>query len=234
MRIARIKRKLGVCWQILLGNVQPSFAQFGEDRILQYLFSNKELSKLTYLDIGTNEPIRGSNTYFLYQNGASGLCIEPNPTLWMKVRKVRPKDTCLNVGIGVDNQSEADFYVFPPRFSGYNTFSRVDAEQRATEGVHVAKVIKIQLRNVNDIIADFFSTAPDLLSIDVEGFDFEILKSLDFVRFGPKVLIAETLRYGDTAKASKEHEMIDFVLSKGYMIYADTHVNTIFLKVDQE
>ena len=92
------------------------------------------------------------------------------------------------------------------------------------------KVLKIPLKNINDIIHSNFKNPPDLISIDVEGLDFEILKSLDFSKNAPKVLVIETLRFGETSRAMKHEEMIDFVCKNGYFVYADTHVNTIFCK----
>ncbi len=45
-----------------------------------------------------------------------------------------------------------------------------------------------------------------------------------------KVLVVETLHYDENNKPEKLEHLIDFVCSKGYSIYADTYVNTIFLK----
>ena len=40
----------------------------------------------------------------------------------------------------------------------------------------------------------------------------------------------ETLKYDENQNEYKNNEIIDFMRSKGYQEYADTHVNTIFLK----
>ena len=50
------------------------YSQFGEDTILQkYLQEDKGF----YLDIGSGDPVRGSNTFFLYKKGWSGILIDP-------------------------------------------------------------------------------------------------------------------------------------------------------------
>ena len=86
----------------------------------------------------------------------------------------------------------------------------------------------MRLININTIFRDYCSTIPDLLSIDVEGLDFEILKSIDYEKYQPKVICAETLLYDDKQKGYKNPEISQFLQSKNYSIYADTRVNTIF------
>jgi hypothetical protein len=60
--------------------------------------------------------------------------------------------------------------------------------------------------------------------------DLEILKSLDFQRFQPDVICVETISFSITNTEEKLNDTIDFMHTKGYFTYADTHVNTIFCK----
>ncbi len=229
-RWQRIGYKLRSCWHIMLSEGWPSFAQIGEDRILYFLFSRRGIERPSYIDIGANEPVKGSNTYLFYLRGAKGVCIEPDPALYQKLKQTRPRDICLNVGIGLTEAEAADFYCYPPRLSGYNTFSGEEAEYRATQGQNYKAILQIPLKNINRIIAENLGAAPQLMSIDVEGLDLQILQSLDFKQYAPMVLVVETIRFGDTEAASKQADIIDFVLAQGYSVYADTFVNTIFLK----
>jgi hypothetical protein len=82
----------------------------------------------------------------------------------------------------------------------------------------------------NEILENHFEKSPDILSIDVEGLDLEILKTIDFTRFKPLTIIVETLLYDEMQRESRNEKIIDFLTSLGYTIYADTHVNTIFLR----
>jgi FkbM family methyltransferase len=225
-----LKSKINACWHILRGYGKPSFSQVGEDRIIHYYFASRGITKPTYLDIGTNDPVMGSNTFFFYSRGARGVCIEPEPALFKKVKTTRPGDICLNVGIGLKEATAATFYIYPERLSGWNTFSEEEVAIRRQNGYEFEKTLQIPLKNVNDIIAEHIGNAPDLLSIDVEGLDFDILKSLDFSKYAPRVAVVETIRFGDTLQSTKQQDIIEFMLHKGYSIYADTYVNTIFVK----
>lgn len=83
--------------------------------------------------------------------------------------------------------------------------------------------------DINKIIADNFEMAPNFLSLDVEGLDFEIIKSLDFTKYKPEVLCLETLEVAENRVEIKNLKMINYIKSKGYMVYADTYINSIFV-----
>jgi FkbM family methyltransferase len=208
-----------------------SFSQAGEDRILNYFFHSVGVLNPTYLDIGANDPVHCNNTYFFYKNGCNGVLVEADPALFEKLAKARKKDKCLNVGITFDERKEADFYIFSSR--ALNTLSKEEAEFREKNGSYrIERVIKIPLKTINEIIEENFKKTPDLISIDVEGIDLEILKSLDFNEHRPLAICVETITFSENRTEEKIIEILDFVTSKGYFVYADTHINTIF--VDEE
>ena len=45
-----------------------------------------------------------------------------------KIRQKRSRDICINAGVAFDEKREADFYVFPEKFNGLNTFSKEEAD----------------------------------------------------------------------------------------------------------
>ena len=79
----------------------------------------------------------------------------------------------------------------------------------------------------------YFSPHPNFISLDVEGLDLQILQSLDFEKFKPEVICVETITFGYMNNTEmKINEIADFMSTKGYSIYADTHINTIFCRKD--
>ena len=220
--------------KILVPDSNLSYAQFGEDFIISYLFELLKIDKPVYLDIGANHPRYISNTFYFYERGNSGVCIEPNPELYKKYKKIRPRDIVLNIGIGTEEEKEADFYLYDNKYNGLSTFSKEQAlhwQNIGMEGlgkITYQRVIKIPLLSINEIIDKYFQNIPDLLSIDVEGMDLEILQSLDFNRYKPKVICAETLAYDIRQKGYKMTSIHELLMENGYEAYADTRVNTIF------
>ena len=58
-----------------------------------------------YVDIGAFHPIQYSNTYLLYENGWSGVCVEPNPDLADQFVIARPRDIIINRAIAHDSDT---------------------------------------------------------------------------------------------------------------------------------
>ncbi|MEK7224457.1 MAG: FkbM family methyltransferase [Bacteroidota bacterium] len=233
--ISGLKKKLV---SIFFPHVRRSYSQSGEDIIISDLFTRLEIARPTYLDIGANEPVSLNNTYRLYARGSKGVCIEPNPILYKKLREKRKRDVCLNAGVAFDITSEADFYLFSGKAHGLSTFSKKEAafwEFTGNEEIGRHKpeaVIKTTLVNINEIMGKYFSPHPNLISIDVEGLDLEILKTIDFEKYKPEVFCAETLWFEANNKETKNKELIRFFEDKGYFVYADTYINTIFCRKD--
>ena len=73
------------------------------------------------------------------------------------------------------------------------------------------------------------SIFPDFLSLDVEGLDFDILSSIDYDANYHKVICVETIEYTPDGTGGKNNDIIQFLLSKNYFVFADTFINTIFV-----
>ncbi len=228
LKLKRIIRKLKSFSPVLKGIGNVTFSQFGEDIIMLKMLERHKVSNITYLDIGANDPINGSNTYNFYLRGYHGILIEPNAALCEKIKQVRPKDKVLNFGIGNDNQKEADYYMFAEENNGMNTFSKEEAMNYEKEGIKIQKVIKLPLKDINQVIAENFTDSPTIISLDVEGLDEMILNKLDFDKCQPLLICVETVNYNKDKELTKRQSILNLVISKGYFIYADTHVNTIF------
>jgi FkbM family methyltransferase len=208
-----------------------SYAQCGEDLIVQFIFEALRLPRPAYLDLGAYHPRHMSNTFLFYTQGGRGVCVEPDPTLYAHLKRVRPHDICLNVGVGAGGAEQADFYIMTSKT--LNTFSRQEAERYQRYGNQkIEQVIQVPLLPVNEIISRYCKAMPQFISIDVEGLDLEIVKSLDFDTFRPAVLCVETLTYTEDRTERKLTEIADVVCGRGYFLYADTYINSIF--VDRE
>lgn len=208
-------------------NRRRSYAQSGEDLIIGQIVTVLGLKRISYLDLGANHPTRFSNTYLFYTRGGTGVCVEPDPTLQPLYARWRSRDTVLTCGVSAQ-EGIADFYVMTT--NTLNTFSREEAERyRAYGRQKIEKIIKIPVRRVNTILDQHFETCPNLISLDIEGLDFQILKSLDFAKWRPEIFCIETLTYTEDKTEQKLNEIISFMLDQGYMVYGDTYINTIFV-----
>lgn len=212
-------------------NYQKSYAQSGEDLILAYLFRWLGIAKPAYLDIGAHHPTWLSNTYLLYIAGSSGVCVEPDPDCCASIRRHRKRDVCLNIGVGTGGAQSLKLYVMTART--LNTFSREEAERCQNSKNYgdqrIENIVDVQVRSVNEIIHEYMPSGVNLISIDVEGLDYDILREFDFMAYQPEVFCVETLRYQADGSLKKNDDLIRFMQKQGYTIYADTYMNTIFV-----
>ena len=91
--------------------------------------------------------------------------------------------------------------------------------------------MKIKLDTVASILKKHFNDQfPDFMSLDVEGMDFQILRSIDFDKYWPKIICVEAAEYSPVGAGARRNELIDFLVAKGYYQYANTNLNAIMVK----
>ena len=198
-----------------------SYSQQGEDLVLYHLLKDSmKIDQPTYLDIGAADPIAGNNTYLLHWAGGHGVLVEPNPLYQAPLKMHRPHDVVVQAGIGVSDAKEADYYVFKDA-PALNTFSPEDVEWRRKKAGHevVERVMKMPLITINELIERQLGHAPDLISIDIEQMDLPVLRTLDFAKYRPAVIIAESFPVGPIP---------DFLRSQGYELRGASMYNVIF------
>jgi FkbM family methyltransferase len=205
-----------------------SYAQQGEDLVLKAIFERLKIARPRYLDIGAFHPSISSNTFLFYVLGSRGVLVEPNPLMASLLARARPEDVVLDVGVSFDGSTEADYYVIRDR-PQLNTFSKEQADRYVAESgpQTIERVVKMPLRSIDGILEEHFAkTPPDLLSVDVEGLDLPLLRSMSFDRSRPAVICVETLVYGT---AQRRAPILELLQGHGYQVTAGTFVNTIFV-----
>ena len=201
--------------------------------ILNFIFHKAlKIKKPTYLDIGAYDPYEDSNTAIFYENGSTGINVEPNRERYKKIVKERKRDINLNLGIS-HKEGSADLYIV----SSEKMSTLVGSKARrlfTSHGMSTESIQKIKVTTVNKIIEKYCKgVCPDLLSLDAEGMDLAILRSVNWKKYSPVVICAETASYSTNGNEEKDTRLITYLESKGYMVYADTRINTIFIKKDR-
>ena len=227
-------KRFKLCVRRVLDKVAPAqlygrkfYSQAGEDMLLSiYYEGNKH--KGFYVDVGAHHPFRFSNTAYFYKHGWRGINIEPTPSLFKAFPRWRKRDINLNVGIG--NGEKLTFYVFNE--GALNTFDPALAKERDGK-VHMGRQYKIidqievQTRTLADILDKHLpeGTAIDLLTIDVEGMDFDVLKSNDWTKYQPAFILVECESSLDDLA---DDQIYTFLHEKGYSIVGRTLYTTLF------
>jgi len=214
----------------VLHSPKTSYSQSGEDMIIRHIFNALGVSNPSYIDIGAHHPFELSNTAWFYEHGSRGINIEANPLLMAPFLKHRKHDVNLNVGI-MEEAGELDFFIIDP--PSLSTFSESEAKRIESEyGYAIREIKKIPVTTVQKVFEQYLQDEhqPDFLSIDVEGFEGPIFRSIDFDAWSPTVICCETVVFEMKGIAGKNNELVEFLTDRGYMVYADTGINTIFVK----
>lgn len=197
-----------------------SYAQHGDDFMILNIFEMLKIDRPTYLDLGAHHPENISNTKLLYDRGCRGINVEANPHLLDEFKRFRPEDINLNIGVGPESGT-FDFKMYDSR-SGRNTFSDDEVKEY---GRTVKSVMPLPVLTLTQIV-DRYNTGrfPNLLSVDIEGLDYEVLKSTSFIgKCPPDLIVVETRR-------KKSTEMIAMMGAKGYLPYCRMGENIFFIR----
>jgi FkbM family methyltransferase len=209
---------------------QSSFAQYGEDLLIDKIAPEVRF----FIDIGANDGISGSNSFYFALRGASGICFEPVSEPLRKLRSLyalRPDVVCRKIAVSDrDGETEivaADYYSFLPE-----TEDRMHSSVSKAWPLIPPKPERTILRTFSHAIAD--TEVPlnvDLLSLDVEGHELNVLRSIPFNEYRFRCIVVEThLDVG--AKRVWQHRdfaAINGLLSGfGYRPVTATRANTIY------
>jgi FkbM family methyltransferase len=201
---------------------RTSFSQEGEDLILDRLFEGQKTG--FYVDVGAHHPIRFSNTHRFYRRGWHGINIEPDPEAIELLQRRRKRDT--NVACGVaDREGRLTYFIFNE--PALNSFDKALSEQRQNRQFRILRTKEIAVRRLSDILHDFMpaSVHIDFMSVDVEGYDLQVLKSNDWSRFRPTCVLVEACAFNlGNPGADPIHT---FLGQQDYELFAKTF-NTVF------
>jgi FkbM family methyltransferase len=209
-----------------------SYSQFGEDAIARAFFEAKKTRRGFYVDVGAHSPKFYSNTYHFYKQGWRGINIEPTPGRIAMFERVRPRDVNLELAIS-DREEELTFFVFEAE-GLMNTADPRQAEACAAELRETPTEVKVRALPLRDALAEHLPSPGriDLMSVDVEGYDAAVLRSNDWTKYRPDLLMVECLVAGiEEVQRSETAEILD---RAGYELYAWAPKTAFFVPADRK
>ncbi len=209
----------------LASNYVKSYSQEGEDLILKRIFHGKE--KGYYVDVGAFHPKRFSNTYLFYLKGWNGINIEPRPGSSKLFNRTRPRDINLEIPVS-DENLELTYYLFnEPALNGFS--KNLLEERDGFKDVRVIDKVKMQTQKLGNILDKYMdeNIKIDFLSIDTEGLDYKVLKSNNWKKYRPEIILFEDLSFN--FNEAIKSLAFNFLLDKEYSLLGKT-VNTLIFK----
>lgn len=210
-------------FRLFFPHANISYSQSGEDILLtQHIFQHKKDG--FYIDIGAHHPKRFSNTYLLYQQGWSGINIDPIPGM-KKLFSERKRDINIHAGVS-DKTGMMKYYAFTK--GAVNTFEEAVAkEQEVHYGKpHILDVPVLPLVEILDTHASHKKI--NLLNIDVEGHEIPVLKSNNWFTYAPEIITIED--QGIDLANPTQSDTYCFLKEKGYILFNKTNYTTFYRK----
>lgn len=203
--------------------ILKKYSQNSEDLWLFNYFNKKNGF---YIDIGAYHPEMLSNTALFYNNGWSGINIDPIKEKILVFNKYRKRD--INVNCAVGKKGKVNF------FKGLRSKDANDAcssfDEKIIKSFNVPyKKIKVDVLPLSYILDKHLPNGKkiDFFDIDVEGQDLNVLKTNNWKKYSPKIILIETshVNYNEVEK---------YLNNKGYLKINEFGENTIFERRDKK
>jgi FkbM family methyltransferase len=205
---------------------QGYVSQYGQDKwVAEILLPGKRGG--VFVDIGAYDGISLSNTFYLEKNlGWTGLALEPMPAAFEKLRRNR---TCVAVqGCAGDPIGRRRFRVVPPcaeMLSGlvddYDDRHHARIKREISKSGAYSEEIEVDCYNINALLSENKFNHIDYLSIDTEGSELQILKSIDFEKIRISVIGVEN-NYNDP-------KIRKLLFKKGYLLHSKLACDDFFV-----
>lgn len=159
-----------------------SYSQSGEDLLLWEYFGGRHDG--FFVEAGANHPTKCSQTWLFEQHGWKGILVEPIAMNSEMLRQQRPGSRVFQCALGAPEQrGRAQLSVA----AGNDGLSGL----HLNDGVVVDRMEEVEVRTLDEILAEADNPKLDFVSIDVEGLELQVLRGFDLARHRPAVLLVE-------------------------------------------
>jgi FkbM family methyltransferase len=210
---------------------KESYSQEGEDVLIERIMWNVP-NEGFYIDIGAHHPIKFSNTYMFYKKGWRGINLDAMPGSMKEFNKLRPRDINLEIPIS-DKKEKLTYYIF--NYPELNSFVKDNVDEWNGRGdIKVVEEISLTTMTIIEVLQKYANGIQkiDLLSIDIEGMDIRVLKTIDFNCYDIKMILIEEGH--KNIEKTIQGETYIFLKSKGYELTSKLWHTSLYIKSETD
>lgn len=209
------------------------YSQNGEDFILWNFFNYK--TKGFFIDIGAFDGVHLSNTFSFEQQGWNGICVEANPSMFKICVVNRPSSKCFHYAVTEKYSGEVDFFVEEMGQLSTTLGDKEildDIENRyKRRSINFSGINKIKVPSItfDRLLSNYFPNLKDIdfVSLDTEGNELNILKSINFNKYNIELLLVEA------NKKKEKDKILNLLSSYNYIVAKQVGNNFFFVKSDK-
>ncbi len=183
------------------------YSFFDEELIIRDFFQDRQGG--FFVDVGCAFPIAANNTYYLEKHlGWTGIGIDALNDYTAEWKEKRPNTKFFSFLVTENSEGSGRFY--KSELMGFSSTNQKVANGSVFPNVRRAKTEEIQVPKVclNDLFDREGIKKIDLLALDIEGHELSALAGLDFERFSPELIVAESYGFED--------ELTEYLNKHGY------------------
>ena len=209
--------------------LKKSYSNWGIDMMADFFFRNKKEG--IYIDIGCHHPLINNNTYPLYKRGWKGINIDIDYGAIDSFNFLRSKDTNIKIAVS-DKTGEAELFFYHNR-AAKNTLSK-------EKGFDSKEIHKIKTSTLNKVIENsiYKDQKINFISIDVEGYELNVLKGFDLKKYKPDLVVLELIQEGMTEffyqniVNIQNSEVYLYMIKQDYKLINWIHDDLVFVPLD--
>ena len=204
---------------------KKQYSCFGEDLFVTDYFKNQDNG--FYVDVGSYHPFFWNNTYLLYKKKWNGINIDANPLSIELFKFARHDDHNFNLAITNKRNNKITLY-YRRKMNALNTTDESFAKRNFPNGY---KTLDVECSSLDSVLSKtkYKDKVIDFLNIDVENTEKDVLESLSFEIYKPKLICVEI--HHESEENLKSNMTYKFLLEKGYKVTWRKEYSFIFLPV---
>ena len=204
-----------------------SYSQLGQDLLALDFFAHYPIRDKIFLDVGAFDGIGFSNTHLLFEQGWSGICVEPVMKNYQKLESLYRGTNVITIrAAATDYEGEMELNVATIPWAkdwGSDVSSSSDDMVERWPDYNWEKEI-VPATTIDKILEKNKVAKIDFASIDVEGHEMSVLRGFNLKKYQPLLLVVEY------STPEQRHELISYLERQGYVSWVDNGQDVYFVK----
>jgi FkbM family methyltransferase len=201
------------------------YAEFETDKYVRETFFPDLSYKGVMVEVGAGPPTFISTSKHFRDSGWRTICIEPNPKFVQQHQKEGNEIyqyACSN------EEKKTEFVINYNNDEWYSeendgvSFSSLNIRYQNIPEHNTQEIIEVKTIKLNTLLEKINVEKVDILSIDVEGWELDVMMGFDIKKYNPEVIILENFE--------KKPEYETFMNERGYIKHNELSYNHIYIK----